>query len=150
MFISTTLGDRNIRMLAQAAKSGRFTVQASFSGYDKESHESIYVGSRFEDTSKKLQALYQTFHSEGVSDALAIHGIIMDAATKPIGFRPPVISLRVLICGRRIRGVRQNIFRHIPRRPRSQRHEVVVSLPGLAHRPDLRKMTTRSRRGTIG
>jgi len=31
----TTLGDRDIRMLAQAAKSGRFTVQASFSGYDK-------------------------------------------------------------------------------------------------------------------
>jgi hypothetical protein len=51
----TTLGDR---MLAQAAKSGRFTVQASFSGYDKESYESIYVGSRFEDSSKKLQALY--------------------------------------------------------------------------------------------
>lgn len=82
----TTLGDRNIRMLAQAAKSGRFTVQASFSGYDKESHESVYVGSRFEDTSKKLQALYQKFDSEGVSDALAINGIIMDAATKPKHF----------------------------------------------------------------
>jgi len=48
--------------------------------------------------------------------------------------------LRSLICGRRsrIREVRQNIFRHIPRRPRSQRHEVVVRLLGLAHRPDLR------------
>jgi hypothetical protein len=77
----TTLGDRNIRMLAQAAKSGRFTVQASFSGYDKESHESIYGGSRFEDTSKKLQALYQTFDSKGVSDALTINGIIMDAVS---------------------------------------------------------------------
>jgi hypothetical protein len=116
-----------------AKMTGRFTVQASFS-------ESIYVGVRFEDTSKKLQALYQTFDSEGVSDALAIHGIIMDTATKPIGFRFPMISLRILICGRRsrIREVRQNISRHIPRRPRSQRHEVVVRLPGLAHRPDLR------------
>jgi len=68
-------------MLAQAAKSGRFTVQASFSGYDKESHESIYGGSRFEDTSKKLLALYQTFDSKGVSDALTINGIIMDAVS---------------------------------------------------------------------
>jgi MoaA/NifB/PqqE/SkfB family radical SAM enzyme len=40
-----------------AKMTGRFTVQASFS-------ESIYVGLRFEDTSKKLQALYQTFDSE--------------------------------------------------------------------------------------
>jgi len=119
--------------LAQAVKSGRFTVQASFS-------ESIYVGSRFEDMSKKLQALYQTFDSEGVSDSLAIDGITVDATTKPIGFRSPMVSLRILICGRRsrIREVRQNIFRHIPGRPRSQRHEVVVRVPGLAHRPDLR------------
>jgi len=89
---------------------------------------------------EKLQALYQTFDSEGVSDSLAIDGITVDATTKPIGFRSPMVSLRILICGRhsRIREVRQNIFRHIPGRPRSQRHEVVVRVPGLAHRPDLR------------
>jgi len=81
----TTSGDRNIRTLAQAAQSGGFTVQASFS-------ESIYKGSRLEDMSKKLQALYQTFDSEGVSDALAIHGIVMDAATKPIGFQSPMVA----------------------------------------------------------
>jgi hypothetical protein len=32
---------------------------------------------------RKVWTLYQTFDSEGVSDALTINGIIMDAATKP-------------------------------------------------------------------
>src|SRR5215471_13904184 len=75
----TTLGDRNIAMLVKAAKRGKFTVQASFSGYDKASHEDVYVGSRFEDTSRKLATCYRAFLEAGLDKAFTINGIIKDS-----------------------------------------------------------------------
>jgi uncharacterized Fe-S cluster-containing radical SAM superfamily protein len=82
----TTLGERNISTLAAAAETGRFSVQTSFSGYDKASHESVYVGSKFDDTSKKLASLYAEFSRRSVLDKLTINGIVMDPATMPKHF----------------------------------------------------------------
>ncbi len=72
----TTLGKRNIETLVEAAKRGKLRIQASFSGYDKISHENIYVGSKFEDTSRKLKACYEAFANAGVTDKFFVHGII--------------------------------------------------------------------------
>jgi radical SAM protein with 4Fe4S-binding SPASM domain len=73
----TTLGKRNVEMLAEAAKRENFLkLQASFSGYDKVSHENIYVGSKFEDTSRKLKACYEAFANAGMTDKFLVHGII--------------------------------------------------------------------------
>ena len=43
----TTLGERNIGVICEAAKSGRLHTQASFSGFDQGTHELVYQGSRF-------------------------------------------------------------------------------------------------------
>jgi sulfatase maturation enzyme AslB (radical SAM superfamily) len=76
----TTLGDRNIAMMAEAAKTGNFRVQASFSGYDKQSHESVYVGSDFELTSGKVKKLFDAFAAIGALSHLAFKGIVLDGS----------------------------------------------------------------------
>jgi len=77
----TPLGAKNIKVICEAARSGRFDIQASFSGFDKESHERIYVGSKFEDTSRKLADLNAALLAEGLEDVLTVNGITMDAST---------------------------------------------------------------------
>jgi MoaA/NifB/PqqE/SkfB family radical SAM enzyme len=74
----TTLANRNIETIAIAARTGRFSVQASFSGYDKETHEAVYVGSKFEDSAQKLQACNARLKAEGLEKHLTVTGIIYD------------------------------------------------------------------------
>lgn len=76
----TTLCDANIEMLAEACRSQQVRVQASFSGYDKRSHESVYVGSKFEITSRKLRKLFDVFDREWQLRNLSINGIILDGS----------------------------------------------------------------------
>jgi sulfatase maturation enzyme AslB (radical SAM superfamily) len=76
----TPLSDKNIEILARAAKSGRFRVQASFSGYDKASHENVYVGSDFELTSRKLKKLFDAFAAIKQLSHLGINGIVLDGS----------------------------------------------------------------------
>lgn len=77
----TPLGDRVIAMLAEFAKTGRLNVQASFSGYDKRSYEAIYVGAKFEDSSRKLKKLYDAFRDVGQLRKLAIRGCVLDGTS---------------------------------------------------------------------
>jgi len=74
----TPLGERNIARMANAAKSGRLRVQASFSGYDKESYEFIYKGAKFEQSSRKLKQLYDAFASVNQLKSLSIRGCILN------------------------------------------------------------------------
>jgi hypothetical protein len=74
----TPLGERNIATICDAAASGRLHIYPSFSGYDKESHETVYVGSNFENSAKKLMVLNQELRKRGLEDALTVNGIIMD------------------------------------------------------------------------
>lgn len=74
----TTLSDRNIDALVQAAANPRFTIQASFSGYDKPSHEAIYTGSIFEHTSRKLEKLARRLNDTGRNKNFWVNGIILD------------------------------------------------------------------------
>jgi MoaA/NifB/PqqE/SkfB family radical SAM enzyme len=77
----TTLASKNIKVICEAAKSGRFTVQASFSGYDKASHEAVYVGSKFDETSRKLCELNRALADIGLERVLTVNGITIDAST---------------------------------------------------------------------
>ncbi len=74
----TPLNDRKIERLSEAAKSGRLSIQASFSGYDKRSHEAIYVGSKFEATSEKLRKLNAAMGRAGCARLLTVYGTIYD------------------------------------------------------------------------
>jgi hypothetical protein len=76
----TTLSDRNVEMLADAARTGRFHIQASFAGYDKESYEQVYVGADFGPTSRKLRALYDAMVKVGRTDRMVINGCILDGS----------------------------------------------------------------------
>jgi len=80
----TTLGDRNIDGLVANARSGRLSIQASFSGYDKRSHETVYVGSQFERSSAKLQKLNAALAAENLQRYLTVNGIIMDREELPL------------------------------------------------------------------
>jgi MoaA/NifB/PqqE/SkfB family radical SAM enzyme len=75
---STTLADRNVEMLVRAAKTGRLAIQASFSGYDKITHEDVYAGSKFENTSAKLRNLITRMKEEGLEDRLTVNGVIYE------------------------------------------------------------------------
>jgi uncharacterized Fe-S cluster-containing radical SAM superfamily protein len=74
----TPLGEKKIDQLCALAKSGRLHIQASFSGHDKQSHESIHVGSKFESSSAKLRSLNEKLTSRGLAHVLTVNGIIMD------------------------------------------------------------------------
>jgi hypothetical protein len=50
----TTLGDRIIDGLVELAAYNSLWIQASFSGFDKETHEKVYVGSKFKATIEKI------------------------------------------------------------------------------------------------
>lgn len=80
----TTLGTRNIETLVDAAflYPDYFSMQVSFSGYDKQTHESVYVGSDFELTSKKLAALYAALKQANRLRTLTVNGVIMNASAK--------------------------------------------------------------------
>ena len=78
----TTLGERNIGVICEASKSGSLHTQASFSGFDKETHEAVYQGSRFEDSARKLEALNTRLTALGLERHLTVNGIIMDETTK--------------------------------------------------------------------
>lgn len=75
----TTLGERNINTLCRAAATGMLHIQVSYSGYDKDSHEKVYIGSSFEDSSKKLKALNVALTNLGLQRFLTINGIIYDS-----------------------------------------------------------------------
>ena len=79
----TPLSEKKIADMVGFAASGRFTVQASFSGYDKQSHEEIYVGSRFEQTVEKLRALNAALAEKNLQHCLTVNGIILDRAVLP-------------------------------------------------------------------
>jgi len=77
----TTLGDRKSEQLVELCASGKLEVNASFSGYDRETHESVYVGSKFEHSSAKLKAFNARLTEKGLERHLTINGIILDRAT---------------------------------------------------------------------
>lgn len=79
----TTLGDKNIEGLVKNARSRRLHIQASFSGYDKESHEKVYVRSKFDQSSAKLQKFNQALAAENLEQFLTVNGTIMDRETLP-------------------------------------------------------------------
>ena len=79
----TTLGDRNIEGLVRSARSKQLRIQASFSGYDKESHEQVYVGSKFEQSSSKLQKLNSALTAKNLQQYLTVNGIVMQRDTLP-------------------------------------------------------------------
>jgi Iron-sulfur cluster-binding domain len=74
----TPLSDRKSEQLSKLAKSGHLFIQASFAGYGKTSHESVYVGSNFEATSQKLRNLNEYMTRAGCATALTVNGIIYD------------------------------------------------------------------------
>lgn len=74
----TPLSDRKIDRLSELSMSGRLFIQVSFSGYDKKSHETVYVGSKFESTSDKLAKLSAKMTEAGCSRFLTVNGIIYD------------------------------------------------------------------------
>jgi hypothetical protein len=78
----TPLSEKNIDAICTAASSGRLHVYPSFSGYDKTSHEEVYVGSRFEDSARKLETLNQRLAARRLDRALTVNGIIMDPASR--------------------------------------------------------------------
>jgi len=84
----TTLSEKNVNGLVDQASSGRLEIQASFSGHDKESHEAVYVGSKFELSSAKLKALNDALSARGLERHLTVNGIVYDAAAlkKSIAF----------------------------------------------------------------
>jgi MoaA/NifB/PqqE/SkfB family radical SAM enzyme len=74
----TTLGELRNDQLTELAALGRLFITASFSGYDKETHESVYVGSKFEQSSAKLRSLNAKLAARGLERFLTINGIIME------------------------------------------------------------------------
>jgi MoaA/NifB/PqqE/SkfB family radical SAM enzyme len=97
----TPLNDKKIERLSELAKSGRLSIQASFSGYDKRSHEAIYVGSKFEATSEKLRKLNAAMTRSGHAGLLTVYGTIYDRDELKLhidylvslGFTPTQISI---------------------------------------------------------
>jgi MoaA/NifB/PqqE/SkfB family radical SAM enzyme len=79
----TTLGDRTIAGLTKLAASQRLHIQASFSGYDKESHESVYVGSKFDATTTKLRSLNEALKAQDLQKFLTVSGVIYNRQDLP-------------------------------------------------------------------
>lgn len=119
----TPLNDRNIDMLVKAARTGRLVIQASFSGYDKETHEQIYAGSDFARTALKLATLNAQLASEQLSDCFWVNGIIMDMAEK----QKHLDYLRAL-------GIEQRVKIH---QPDNFAGIVALNAPGNSFRADL-------------
>jgi len=86
----TTLGDRNIRIGRRPQSLNALPCKRRFPGYDKESHESIYVGSRFEDT------LFSA-----TMNAAGWHGkvTIRKDGFRSNGSEPPPLPADVLVVG---------------------------------------------------
>jgi len=76
----TPLSPRIIRELATAATTGQLTIQCSFSGYDKESYERIYVGADFEKTAAKLRELNWTFAAFDRERDITVRGVVYSQA----------------------------------------------------------------------
>ena len=78
----TPLGRKNIDKLVNLATRfpGKLTIQCSFAGYDKASYEKTYAGADFEDTSRKLKALWEALGHTGI---ITIRGVIYDGNPEP-------------------------------------------------------------------
>ena len=72
----TTLGTRQIAGLVELAASKKLRIQASYSGFDKETHESVYVGSDFALTTEKLRSLNAALTEKGLEEYLNVSGVI--------------------------------------------------------------------------
>lgn len=75
----TPLSRKNIAKLQALARSGRFTIQLSFAGYDKASYEQVYVGADFELTAQKIAALWQAIgdlYDHAGQPVLTVRGVM--------------------------------------------------------------------------
>jgi len=66
-------------MVLELVKSDKFNIQYSFSGWDKTSYESRYVGGNFDDSIKKIGFLIETIEKAGLpKNTLKINSIVAD------------------------------------------------------------------------
>ena len=64
--------------LACGVGTDRLSIQCSFSGYDQESYERIYVGADFAKTAAKLKMLYTTFEEFECERNITVRGVVYD------------------------------------------------------------------------